>query len=418
MPDSNSEFVQPRLPVHYRLQNLLGSVIGRKFDQVLDGISVGQLSLTWPDGHTTQHGNRSEKLEENAHVILSNFKPIRLLMFNGQIGFAESYLAGHWTTDSLENLFRLIMNNDANIRQLIRGSRVARFFNNRKHDSNDNTKQGSQRNIAYHYDLGNDFYSLWLDKSMSYSSGIFEPGDTLEDAQQKKLHNVSRLLNPEAGAKVLEIGCGWGAMAKHLACENACDVHAISLSAEQLDYARAHNHIANSDETFSGQTSFKYKDYREITGQFDHIVSIEMFEAVGERYWQTYFHKIHELLDHGGTAVLQIITILEDFFDSYRANPDFIQRYIFPGGMLPTKTQLKTLIEEAGFDLVQSQWFGESYADTLKDWRERFEFASRDVRSQGFDERFLRMWRYYLTYCETGFRFGRTDVGQLVLCKR
>lgn len=418
MPDSNSELVQARLPVHYRLQNLLGSAIGRKFDQVLDGITIGQLSLTWPDGHTTQHGSRSDKLEENAHVILSNFKPIRMLMLNGQNGFAESYLAGHWTTDSLENLFRLIMNNDVNIRQLIRGSRIARFFNNRKHGSNDNTKQGSQRNIAYHYDLGNEFYSLWLDPSMSYSSGIYEPGETLEAAQLNKLNNVSRLLNPKPGAKVLEIGCGWGAMAKHLASENACDVRAISLSREQLDYARNHNHIADSDSVHSGRTDFQHEDYREVTGLFDHIVSIEMFEAVGERYWRTYFQKVHDLLDHGGTAVLQIITILEDFFDNYRANPDFIQRYIFPGGMLPTRTRLNALIEEAGFDLVHSQWFGDSYADTLKDWRERFETVSRDVRSQGFDERFMRMWRYYLTYCETGFRIGRTDVGQLVLCKR
>ena len=418
MTDSNSEFVQPRLPVHYRLQNLLGSVIGRKFDQVLDGINVGQLSLTWPDGHTTQHGVRSEKLDENAHVVLHNFKPIRLLMFNGQNGFAESYLAGHWTSDSLENLFRLIMNNEENIRQLIRGSRIARFFNTRKHGNNDNTRQGSQRNIAYHYDLGNDFYSLWLDQSMNYSSGIYETGRTLEEAQQKKLHNVSRLLSPKPGARVLEIGCGWGSMAKHLACENACDVRAISLSTEQLVYARNHNQVAKTGGEHLGSTCFQHEDYREVTGQFDHIVSIEMFEAVGERYWRTYFQKIHELLDHGGTAVLQIITILEDYFDNYRANPDFIQRYIFPGGMLPTRTQLNALIEEAGFDLVQSQWFGESYANTLKDWRERFESVSQDVRLQGFDERFVRMWRYYLTYCETGFRFGRTDVGQLVLCKR
>jgi len=411
MSDSNGASVQPRLPVHYRLQNFIGSVIGRQFDQVLGGIAIGQLSLTWPDGHTTQHGVFSEQLEENAHVVLRNFKPIRSLMFNGQVGFAESYLAGDWTTDSLENLFRLIMNNDGNIRQLIKGSRLARFFNNRQHGRNDNTKQGSQRNIAYHYDLGNDFYKLWLDRSMSYSSGIYEKDVTLETAQQNKLQNVSQLLDPEPGARVLEIGCGWGSMAKHLATENACDVRAISLSAEQLAYAREHNNVENL-------THFQFADYREIDGKFDHIVSIEMFEAVGERYWTTYFNKVHELLENGGTAVVQIITILEDFFDNYRANPDFIQRYIFPGGMLPTRSQLTRLIDEAGFELVQSQWFGDSYADTLRDWRERFEAVSRDVRSQGFDERFMRMWRYYLTYCETGFRFGRTNVGQLVLCKR
>ncbi len=418
MSDFNSESLRPRLPIHYRLQNLFSSLIGQKFDRVLDAISTGQLSITWPDGHTTQHGTRSDTLEENAHILLKNFRPIRQLMLNGQVGFAESYLDGDWSTDSLGNLFRLSINNESDIDRVTRGSRVARFFNNRQHGQNENSKKGSRRNIAYHYDLGNDFYSLWLDHSMSYSSGIYDADDTLEVAQQKKLKNISRLLNPKRGARVLEIGCGWGAVAKYLAKHNACDVTAISLSSEQLDFAKEHNQVNELELSDSGRTLFQFQDYRDVNGKFDHVVSIEMFEAVGEQYWKAYFHKIHELLEQGGTAVLQIITILEDFFDDYRDNPDFIQRYIFPGGMLPTRTQLRALIDEAGFELVHSQWFGESYADTLRDWRERFEAVSRDVRAQGFDERFMRMWRYYLNYCEAGFRFGRTDVGQLVLSKR
>jgi len=205
-------------------------------------------------------------------------------------------------------------------------------------------------------------------------------------------------------------------MAHKLATSSQAKVEGISLSHEQLRYAQTH-HSVEGNGSSSGSTEFRHQDYRHVKGKYDHIVSIEMFEAVGEQYWDTYFAKLSELLDQGGTVVLQVITIAEDRFHEYRASPDFIQRYIFPGGMLPSKAHLSELVSNAGFELVQADWFGPSYATTLRLWRERFDQVSREVQSLGFDERFLRMWRYYLSYCEIGFQFRRTDVGQLLLKK-
>lgn len=417
MSDIENQSLRPALPVGYRLHKVLGSLIGRRFDHLLDGINHGQLSITWPDGHTTLHGNRLEDASQNAHLVLHNFKPIRQALQSGENGFAESYLRGDWTTDNLRNLFNVILNNESGVAAMLAGSRLARMINSIRHGRNHNSLRGSQRNIEFHYDLGNPFYKLWLDETMSYSSAIFTADETLEEAQTAKLMRVVDALKPVAGARVLEIGCGWGAMAHKLATDGECHVEGISLSQEQLKYAREINSVAAVEGTH-GSTEFRYQDYRELTGKYDHIVSIEMFEAVGEQYWVTYFNKLAELLDQGGSAVLQVITIAEDRFEGYRAKPDFIQRYIFPGGMLPSKERLRELIDSAGFDLVDTEWFGLSYATTLERWRERFEQAARDVTTQGFDERFLRMWRYYLSYCETGFRFDRTDVGQLLLCKR
>ena len=417
MSEMNNQSLRPTLPLMYRLQHALGSLIGKRFDHLLDGIEHGQLHFTWPDGHTSVHGNKSDNLSENAQVTLHNFKPVRQMMARGENGFAESYLCGDWSTDSLNNLFTLIMNNESQVASLTSGSWYARLANSIRHGRNQNSLSGSRRNIEFHYDLGNSFYELWLDDSMSYSSALFADDENLEQAQHKKLDQVVQDLNPRRGARVLEIGCGWGAMANKLAVGAKCNVEGISLSHEQLRYAREHNHIEASSDN-GGSTSFRHQDYRHVSGTYDHIVSIEMFEAVGEQYWETYFAKVAGLLERGGTAVLQVITIAEEKFESYKSSPDFIQRYIFPGGMLPSKTHLQNLVTKAGFEVVKSDWFGQSYATTLRLWRDRFDQVSREVSALGFDERFTRMWRYYLSYCEVGFQFERTDVGQLLLVKK
>jgi len=390
-----------------------------RFEQVLHGFQDGQLSLTWPDGITNVYGHRSDCIDHNANVVLHSYQPLRRLVTDGQIGFAESYMRGEWDTDDLANLFSLIMRNDQRIRPATQGGRFSRLVNLWQHWTNRNSHRGSRRNISFHYDLGNAFYGLWLDKSMSYSSALYRShADSLASAQQNKINRITELLGMSNGAKVLEIGCGWGGLACHMASNAGVDVTGVSLSSEQLEYARQHNRVdGTKGYDKNSHTRFEYKDYRDIQGKFDHIVSVEMFEAVGEQYWDTYFRKLHDLLDSGGTAVIQSITIAEDRFEAYRSRPDFIQRYIFPGGMLPTKSLLQEHVERAGFSLEQSQWFGSSYARTLNAWREQFEKVTKNVLTMNFDERFVRMWRYYLVYCETGFNIGRTDVGLLKLRK-
>jgi cyclopropane-fatty-acyl-phospholipid synthase len=345
--------------------------------------------------------------QDNVHITLHNFSPIRQVLLSGENGFAESYLKGDWTTDSLRGLFRLFMNNESELGDITSGSRIARLVNSFRHERNHNSLRGSRRNIEFHYDLGNDFYQLWLDPSMSYSSALFRDGnETLQSAQQAKLDQVVDYLSARPGANVLEIGCGWGGMASHLARSSDCKVDGISLSHEQLRYAEDNNTVSPG-LAGSAQTRYLHQDYRQVAGKFDHIVSIEMFEAVGEQYWRTYFNKLAQLLEQGGTAMLQVITIAEEHFEGYKASPDFIQRYIFPGGMLPSKAHLLDLVNQSGFDLIQADWFGQSYARTLQIWRESFDQVAREVQTMGFDDRFLKMWRY-----------NRTDVGQLLLAKR
>ena len=401
----------PVLTTRTLFRRLLGAVIGRRFDHALDGIRDGQLMLTWPDGHVTVHGERHRDSDPSVNVTLHNLNPLRRLMLGGEIGFAESFLQGEWTTDSLTDLFDLIVRNEHHMAHAVTGTWLARGLNLLSHRKNRNSKSGSQRNIAYHYDLGNTFYRLWLDKSMSYSSALYAYSEqSLADAQDNKMQRVVELLQPPADTRVLEIGCGWGAMARRLATERDCNVTGISLSSEQLQYAREHHAVPT-------RTEFRHQDYRDVGGRYDHVVSIEMFEAVGIQYWPRYFARLADLLESGGTAVLQVITILESRFDAYSRTPDYIQRYIFPGGMLPTKTRLAELVNDSGLTLESTEWFGSSYARTLAAWYERFDLAAREVRAEGFDERFLRMWRYYLAYCESGFRSGTTDVGLLLIRK-
>jgi cyclopropane-fatty-acyl-phospholipid synthase len=273
---------------------------------------------------------------------------------------------------------------------------------------NRNTRRGSRRNIAAHYDLGNEFYKHWLDAGMTYSAGLFSsPGQSLEEAQDAKLDRVLGLLELAGGERVLEIGCGWGGLAERLLQKHDCTVTGITLSAEQLAYAR---HRLR-DDIGTGRCDLRLQDYRDVHGTFDRIVSIEMLEAVGEAYWPTYFEKLRDHLRPGGIAVLQVITIGEDRFEKYRRMPDFIQKYIFPGGMLPTTQIIERETAKAGLQVVASEFFAEGYARTLEEWKRRFQEAWPAIEALSFDERFKRMWDYYLAYCQTGFETRTIDVG-------
>lgn len=410
------------------VRNQLGQVAGpwvrARVTRMLGAFQFGCLVVHWPDGHQSEYGEPCTvnclsgfgTNDNPVQVWLHSYEPVLALATNGSMGWAESYLHGNWSTNSIIGLFQLFLRNEEHFAPDINGSAVNRLTNKLVHRFNRNTLAGSRRNISKHYDLGNDFYKLWLDESMSYSSAWFEqPGQSLAAAQQTKMRKIVEAVSPQPGDRVLEIGCGWGAMASTLATDTGCDVTGISLSGQQLDYAREHR---AGDTAGSGSTRFEFCDYRNIKEQYEHIVSVEMFEAVGREYWSEYFSKLQSSLKRGGTAALQVITIFEDRFDSYANKPDFIQKYVFPGGMLPTKTVLAELAERHGFRISNVEHFGESYATTLRLWRERFESTLSQTRSQGFDDRFIRMWRYYLAYCEAGFSTGSTDVGIWQLEKR
>jgi cyclopropane-fatty-acyl-phospholipid synthase len=277
-----------------------------------------------------------------------------------------------------------------------------------------NTKKGSRRNILAHYDLGNDFYARWLDPTMTYSSALYTSVDqNLENAQLAKYRSIARNLNLKPGDHVLEIGSGWGGFAEVAAKEYSARVTSITISDAQHAYAT--KRIA--DAGLSSQVEIVLRDYRDVRGQFDAVASIEMFEAVGEEYWPSYFGKIAEVLKPGGRAALQIITIDDDYFDLYRKRADFIQHYIFPGGMLPSERRLRQETAAVGLGFEVDAMFGKSYARTLGEWAKRFELAWDDIKGGKFNESFRRLWLYYLAYCEAGFRTGRIDVGQFVLTK-
>jgi cyclopropane-fatty-acyl-phospholipid synthase len=283
-----------------------------------------------------------------------------------------------------------------------------------RHLSNANTKSGSRRNILAHYDLGNEFYGVWLDASMTYSSARFDAQvRDLEAGQRAKYKALADHLELKAGDHVLEIGCGWGGFAEFAAREYGARVTGITISDEQLAYARARMERAG----LSDLVEIRRQDYRDVEGQFDKVASIEMFEAVGEKYWPAYFGKIADVLKPGGKAGLQIITIDGKLFESYRKRADFIQRYVFPGGMLASVERLKEETSKVGLIWRRAEMFGQSYADTLAEWGRRFTAKWSDIRALGFDERFKQLWRFYLSYCEAGFRTGRTNVVQLELAK-
>lgn len=350
--------------------------------------------------------DRPQLLIARPHKLLT-----RLLM-RGDLGFAESYMAGEWETNDLTALFMTIGANESGSR-IRQGLFSERMRERLRHALRRNSRNGSRRNIAYHYDLSNDFYAHWLDPTMTYSSAVFEePGASLEDAQHLKYQRLLDALDAQPGEHILEIGCGWGGFAEE-AARRGCRVTGVTLSREQLAYARKRMRNAGVEQL----VTLEYRDYRELTEQYDHIVSIEMFEAVGERYWPLYFNKLRECLRPGGTAALQIITIDKQAFEFYRRKTDFIQRYIFPGGMLPTTERLDQLAQDAGLGIREKRFYGRDYATTLKYWHKAFDACRDEISALGFDERFRRMWKYYLSYCEAGFLLERINLLQLTLSR-
>ncbi|MFY0615564.1 MAG: class I SAM-dependent methyltransferase [Hyphomicrobiaceae bacterium] len=367
---------------------------------------VGSLRLRLPNGKEIQH--TGTKTGPAAVIEIDRWRLLSKLLLEGEIGLARSYVDGDWSTPDLAAVLDFGLHNEASISAATRGLAVGHFVNRIVHSRNANTRKGSRRNIAAHYDLGNRFYQLWLDSELTYSSAIFS-GDqeTLEVAQTRKLDRVVELLDLEGGDSVLEIGCGWGSLARRIVGAGAGQVTGISLSREQVDYARAHQ----ADLTTAETLKFELRDYRSLTERYDRVASIEMFEAVGEQYWPMYFDVLRRSLKPDGKAVLQIITIADELFESYRSRPDFIQQYIFPGGMLPTVAIVQREAARAGLRVEQYEPFGISYARTLEIWQQRFNAAWPEIERLGFDDRFRRMWNYYLTYCAVGFRHGSIDVG-------
>jgi cyclopropane-fatty-acyl-phospholipid synthase len=378
-----------------------------------DLLQVGLLEATLPDGQTIRLGGHHPG--PSVRLTLHNWRPVRRLVTGGTTAWSRSYIDGDWDSPHLAELAELFTLNRAQIGAATRAKWWVRMLNSLMHNLRANTKKGSQENISFHYDLGNDFYKEWLDPSMTYSSALFAPGDnSLEAAQNRKYRRLLDLIDAKPGERVLEIGCGWGGFAEIAARERGLYVHGITLSKEQLDYARAR--IAKAG--LADQVTFELRDYRDIQGSYDHVASIEMFEAVGERYWRTFMDKVASVLKPGGRAALQVITIDEALFEEYRSEPDFIQSYIFPGGMLPSVERLEAVSKAANLVWARCDAFGQHYADTLRQWLERFEEAfAQGAFVPSFDEHFKRIWRYYLTYCEGGFRGKAIDVQQVLLGK-
>ena len=349
-----------------------------------------------------------------ARLIVRDYNFVRRTLAAGDIGFGEGFIAGEWDTPDLSTLLEAFTLNFDEIGRLVQGNPLVRVVNFIAHFLNRNDRSGSRRNIHAHYDLGNAFYARWLDPSMTYSSARFEqPGQSLSDAQRNKYDALARQIALRPDDHVLEIGCGWGGFAEFAARDVGARVTAITISRAQHDFARKRLFDAGLAE----RAEVLLTDYRDLAGRYDKVASIEMFEAVGEAWWPTYFGKIREVLSPGGLAGLQIITIRDELFADYRSRADFIQKYIFPGGMLPSETRLLEETRRAGLEWQGIVRFGQNYADTLAEWGRSFENAWEEIRSLGFDERFRRLWRFYLSYCEAGFRTERTNVVQLSLAR-
>ncbi|MBO9514905.1 MAG: class I SAM-dependent methyltransferase [Variovorax sp.] len=374
------------------------------------GLRVGTLRIALPNGQRIDVQGTGPG--PHAVLILHRWRAVLRMITNGDIGLARSYRDGDWSSPDLLSVMALALENEAHLGAGAGGSRAMQCVDRIRHRLRANTRKGSRDNIAFHYDLGNDFYKLWLDAELNYSSGIYGSGsESLEEAQAAKMARILDLLKPDEGSDVLEIGCGWGALALAIAQRHRARVTGLTLSTQQLAHAR--QRVAG--EGLQASVDLRLQDYRDVGGTYDRIVSIEMLEAVGQAFWPGYFRVLRERLRPGGHAVLQVITIADEHFDLYSRRADFIQRFIFPGGMLPSWSALQSQALGAGLAIERAAAFGQSYAATLAHWRARFLQAREAVESAGFDASFRRLWEYYLCYCEAGFRAGRVDVGLYVV---
>ncbi|WP_342132083.1 cyclopropane-fatty-acyl-phospholipid synthase family protein [Hydrogenophaga sp. OTU3427] len=380
--------------------------------RLLQRLRHGHLTVQLPDGSFQQFGQHGGP---SATLCLHNWHVCQAALKSGDIGFAESYIAGDWSTPQLADLLRLLLLNRREIEDVVYGTWVGRLAYRLRHLLNRNTKTNSQKNIHAHYDLGNDFYALWLDDTMNYSSAWFEhPGQDMRSAQWAKVDRALRMAQVRPGDRVLEIGCGWGALAEAATTRFNASVVGVTLSTEQLAWAQQRMDRLGA----GGRADLRLQDYRDIDdGPFDAVCSIEMVEAVGREYWPTYFQGVARLLKPGGRACIQTITIADALFERYIRGTDFIQQYIFPGGCLPSPSAFRAQAEAAGLVVEDAFAFGPDYAETLRQWRERFLHEEPRVRELGFDERFLRIWAFYLAYCEAAFAEGNTDVMQFTLRK-
>ncbi|MDR4306106.1 class I SAM-dependent methyltransferase [Chelatococcus sambhunathii] len=380
--------------------------------QIASKIAIGQLTVTLPDGRSMVFAGKTPG--PKAVLVVNDHRFATRILRDGDIGVAEGFLSGDWTSPDLPVFLELFCVNAEHTSAHLLAKPLFRALQNFQHWLRRNTKAGARRNIEAHYDLGNAFYEQWLDPSMTYSSALFvDETEELEEAQRTKYRALADAAGMREGEHVLEIGCGWGGFAEFAAKEVGARVTALTISPAQLDYARRRIFQAGLSE----RVTFKLQDYRDERGVFDRIASIEMFEAVGEKWWPAFFAQLRDRLRPGGAAGVQVITIQDRLFEAYRRETDFIQRYVFPGGMLPSPTALRTAATKAGLAVSDERIFGLDYAATLSKWRDRFRAAWPTIQPLGFDERFRRLWEYYLAYCEAGFRSGNIDVRQVVFAR-
>jgi cyclopropane-fatty-acyl-phospholipid synthase len=380
---------------------------------LLKKLQHGTLDVQMPDGTQARFGSGAAD-QPKAALRLIDWRVCSAALKSGDIGFAEAFIDGHWTTPDLAALLRLFIANRDAMESVIYGTWWGSLMYRLKHLLHRNSRSGSRKNIHAHYDIGNSFYRLWLDETMNYSSALFE-GDFSRPSVQAQTAKVRRALaecGVGAGDRVLEIGCGWGALAQEAAAGLGARVTGVTLSTEQLAFAQERMQRLGVAE----RADLRLQDYRDISdGPYDAVASIEMFEAVGREYWGSYFQTVHRQLKPGGRACIQTITIRDDLFERYLKSTDFIQQYIFPGGLLPSPQAFRAEARKAGLEVVNERAFGPDYAETLRRWRA--DFLSRDgqVRQLGFDTRFMRIWEFYLAYCEAAFDTGSTDVIQFTL---
>ena len=372
----------------------------------------GYLMVTLPDGREFHFGEKDHELK--AYMKINKQSVFSRIIKSGSIGFAEAYMDGNIETEDLAKLLTLLSANLDRMQDIINRSSWMRVINRLIHVLRPNTRSGSKKNIYAHYDLGNSFYEKWLDETMTYSSARFmSSNQSLKAAQTAKYEAIARIAEVDKKHRVLEIGCGWGGFAEHAAADIGCELTGLTISPSQLKYAEERLKAKSLDN----KAQLRFQDYRDVDDKFDRVVSIEMFEAVGQKYWPNYFEKIYDILKPGGKAGLQIITIKDENFLKYSKSVDFIQRYIFPGGMLPSPSKLREQFAASGLSEYAYESFGIDYAETLALWRERFLSVWHEIEDDGFDEKFKNMWTYYLAYCEAGFRTGAIDVVQIGLEK-